>query len=154
MKKILIREARLEDSEFIIQAQISMALETEKMQLDLPTVRKGVAAVFENSHHGLYYVAENQGSKEPIACLLTVPEWSDWRNGKILWIHSVYVSPAHRGLGVYKKMYEHLKAMVGRDAGLRGLRLYVDHSNKSAQTVYQKLGMNNDHYQLYEWMKS
>jgi hypothetical protein len=36
---------------------------------------------------------------------------------------------------------------------LMGLRLYVDKHNKSAQEVYEKLGMNKDHYELYEWLK-
>lgn len=150
---MIIRQAQKQDAEFIVQAQLSMALETEKLKLDLETVRKGVAAVFNHPSHGEYFVAEDSNQKL-VACLLTVPEWSDWRNGKVLWIHSVFVIPKFRGKGVYKKMYEHLKMLVQADESLRGLRLYVDHSNQAAQKVYQKLGMNNDHYQLYEWMKT
>jgi len=36
---------------------------------------------------------------------------------------------------------------------LMGLRLYVDKQNKLAQEVYEKLGMNKHHYELYEWLK-
>ena len=145
------KEATSAQSEFIVQAQISMARETEKMELDMETVRKGVAAVFAHPHLGKYYVAQRES--ETIACLLIIPEWSDWRNGTVLWIHSVYVAPTHRGQGVFRQMYEHLKTKVVHDPGLRGLRLYVEHSNVAAQKVYRKIGMNNDHYQLFEWMK-
>ncbi len=34
-----------------------------------------------------------------------------------------------------------------------GIRLYVDKSNISAQKTYTKVGMNGEHYQLFEWMK-
>ena len=37
---------------------------------------------------------------------------------------------------------------------LRGLRLYVDKTNTRAQKVYENLGMNGEHYHLYEWMKT
>ena len=30
--------------------------------------------------------------------------------------------------------------------------LYVDKTNTSAQKVYEKLGMENHHYEMYEWM--
>jgi hypothetical protein len=43
--------------------------------------------------------------------------------------------------------------MVEADASLGGLRLYVDKRNISAQIVYESLGMNGEHYQLYEWLK-
>ncbi len=148
-----IRKAQSSDQEFIVQAQVAMAWETEELKLDPGTVKKGVAAVFADPHKGAYYVAEVAG--KPIAVLLTVPEWSDWRNGTVLWIHSVYVAPECRGQGVYKKMYEYLHGMVSQSGGaLRGLRLYVDKRNTRAQKVYQKLGMSAEHYEMFEWLNS
>jgi hypothetical protein len=38
-----------------------MALETENLSLDRPTVEKGVAAVFQNPSLGDYYVVEADG---------------------------------------------------------------------------------------------
>jgi ribosomal protein S18 acetylase RimI-like enzyme len=154
---ITIRKAQPEDIAFIIDSQIKMARETEGMELDPSTVAKGVAAVFGDSVMGDYYIAsEMQGAAETeksVACLLTLMEWSDWRNGNVIWIHSVYVLPEYRGQGVFPKMYEYLKNSVQASVHLRGLRLYVDKTNLHAQKVYQKLGMSNDHYELYEWMK-
>ncbi len=148
---IKIRPGLLFDIDVIADYQEKMAWETEKMKLDLPTVKLGVAAVFDDPSKGKYWLAENDGAV--VGCLLTVPEWSDWRNGTVLWIHSVYVRPDFRQHGVYKSLYQHLKTMVESSKDLRGLRLYVDKSNERAQKVYEALGMSGEHYHLYEWMK-
>ena len=150
--KITVRPARVEDASFITDCQIKMAFETEEMKLDPPTVAKGVGAVFSDPTKGTYFVACNDTG--PIACVLTIPEWSDWRNGTVLWIHSLYVIPSQRGHGVYRQMHEFLKAKVQQSPNLRGLRLYVDKRNTHAQAVYQKLEMTNEHYAMFEWMKS
>jgi len=50
-------------------------------------------------------------------------------------------------------MYNHVKQVVERDDDLRGIRLYVDRRNTGAQEVYTRLGMNGEHYQVFEWMK-
>ncbi len=31
--------------------------------------------------------------------------------------------------------------------------LYVDRRNVAAHKVYESLGMNGDHYQVFEWLK-
>ena len=96
---IEIRRGRREDAPYIIDFQIRMAKEAEDLTLDRPTVEKGVQAVFDDPHKGAYWIAELDG--EVAGCLLTVPEWSDWRNGTVLWIHSVYVIPSARRRGVF-----------------------------------------------------
>lgn len=148
---IKIRPGLLFDVDVIADFQIKMAFETENIKLDPPTVTLGVSAVFDDPSKGKYWLAEVDGNV--VGCLLTVPEWSDWRNGTVLWIHSVYVHPDFRKHGVYKMLYGHLKQMVSESRDLRGLRLYVDKTNEKAQKVYEALGMNGEHYHLYEWMK-
>ena len=149
--EIKIRPGLLFDIPVIAEYQIKMAFETETMKLDPPTVELGVSAVFDDPSKGKYWLAEVNG--QVVGCLLTVPEWSDWRNGTVLWIHSVYVHPEYRKFGVYRMLYQHLKTMVSEAPDLRGLRLYVDKTNLNAQKVYEALGMSGEHYQLYEWMK-
>jgi GNAT superfamily N-acetyltransferase len=151
MMKITIRPGLLFDIETIADYQIKMAFETEALKLDPETVSKGVSAVFDDPAKGKYWLAEVDGNV--VGCLLTIPEWSDWRNGTVLWIHSVYVLPDFRGKGVYRKLYLHLKDMVEKSSDLRGLRLYVDKTNNKAQKVYEVLGMSGEHYHLYEWLK-
>ena len=149
--EIKIRPGLLFDIQIIAEFQIRMAFETEQMKLDPPTVEKGVSAVFDDPSKGKYWLAEVDGNV--VASLLAIPEWSDWRNGTVLWIHSVYVPVAYRKKGVFKKLYSHLKTMVETSPELRGLRLYVDKSNTAAQDVYNSLGMSGEHYYLFEWMK-
>ncbi len=149
---ILIRPGLLFDVDTIAKFQIQMALETENLKLDPSIVQLGVSAVLDDPTKGKYWVAELEG--RIIGCLLTIPEWSDWRNGTVLWIHSVYVEPKHRRSGVFRALYLHLKNNVLYSSDLRGLRLYVDKTNLVAQKVYTELEMNREHYHLYEWMKT
>lgn len=149
--QIFIKEAHKEDADTIVAFQIAMAQETESIQLDRETVEQGVMAVFHDPKKGRYFVASDQ--EIIVASTLITPEWSDWRNGYVYWIQSVYVLPPYRKRKVFTKMYEHLQNIVLQDAHAMGLRLYVDKTNLKAQQVYEHLGMNGDHYTLYEWMK-
>lgn len=149
--EVKIRPGLLFDIDVIADFQVRMAWETEELELDPPTVHLGVAAVFDDPSKGKYWLAEVNG--EVVGCLLTVPEWSDWRNGTVLWIHSVFVKPENRKHGVFRKLYSHLRTMVESSSDLRGLRLYVEKKNNLAQKVYESLGMSNEHYHLYEWLK-
>lgn len=146
-----IRKAKPSDSESIVELQLRMAQETEGLQLDRDVVSKGVQGIFQEPARGTYWVAEEKGRL--LAVLLAIPEWSDWRNGTVLWIHSLYVIPQARNRGIFKKLYLNLKKQIQQSPELMGLRLYVDKRNKSAQKVYEKLGMDKEHYDLYEWLK-
>lgn len=146
-----VREAIKEDASAIVSFQLAMAAETEQLMLDPEVVDKGVSAVFEDPKKGRYYVTELNG--EVIASLMTTFEWSDWRNGTVMWIQSVYVLPQYRRRGVYRKMYSFLQNLVYDSNDLKGIRLYVDKSNTRAQATYWELGMNAEHYQTFEWMK-
>lgn len=149
---ITIRPGRAEDRDWMAASQVAMARETEGLALDPATVAKGVKAVLDDPTKGSYWIAEREGRRAGM--LLTIPEWSDWRNGTVLWIHSVWVEPADRRAGIYRALYRHLVARVEASPGLRGLRLYVDRTNTKAQAVYESLGMDGQHYRLYEWMKA
>ncbi len=151
MNNLIYREAVPADAPAIVAFQLAMARETEEVTLDLATCTAGVDAVFADTRRGHYFVAELDGAV--VASLLITHEWSDWRNGDVWWIQSVYVTPKARGKGVYAGLYEHVKQLVQADPNVRGLRLYVDKRNTRAQTVSARLGMDGEHYQVFEWMK-
>jgi ribosomal protein S18 acetylase RimI-like enzyme len=71
----------------------------------------------------------------------------------VWWIQSVYVLPQHRRQGIYSLLYSGIQAMARMDASVRAIRLYVDRRNGAAHQVYESLGMNGDHYQVFEWLK-
>jgi len=148
MPEVKYRPAHPDDAAKIVEFQIAMACETEDLELDRETCAKGVAAVFENSSHGIYFVGESDGNV--VVSTLITYEWSDWRNGVVWWIQSVYVSPELRGQGAFKGLYRYIQQMAGAEPDVRGIRLYVDKRNTRAQQVYAKLGMNGEHYQVFE----
>ncbi len=146
-----IEWASPENLEYIVASQLKMALETEDLELSPTVVRKGVQAVFDDPSKGRYLLCLEE--EKVCGVLIVINEWSDWRNGNVQWIHSVFVEKDQRGTGVFKSMYEFLKTKVEADDLLAGLRLYVDKTNKNAISVYQKIGMNRDHYHMFEWLK-
>lgn len=149
---LLIRDAVKEDLERIARFQENMAWETEKLKLDATKIRTGIAAVFEDASKGRYFIAEFEG--EAAGSLLITYEWSDWRNSWVYWIQSVYVEAAYRRKGIYRALYQHVQALVSKQRDVAGIRLYVERTNETAQKTYTNLGMDGQHYQLFEWMKS
>jgi len=144
-----IRIATPNDAPFIVQTQLAMALETEALQLDHDTVTAGVSFMFEHAERGFYLIAE-QG-RTTVGCMLVLKEWSDWRNGDVWWLHSVYVLPNARKTGAFRALYTEVTDRA-RAANARGLRLYVDKTNTRAQAVYAAMGMSDQHYTLFEKM--
>ena len=84
-----------------------LAWETEAKRLNESTVLQGVGRVLEDSSEGFYTVIEVEG--EVVAQALITYEWSDWRNGLVWWIQSVYVRPEFRGQGLFKALYAFVK---------------------------------------------
>lgn len=147
-----IRFASETDHSTIVDFQLKMARETEGLELDKKTVEQGVMHIFRNPEKGRYLVACLD--EKMVASLMLTPEWSDWRNRSVLWFQSVYVIPEARKKEVFKKMYAYVKQqLVVEGDENAGLRLYVDSTNAKAIEVYQRLGMDGEHYRVFEWMK-
>lgn len=145
---IPIRKATIADAEVIARYQVFMADETEGMKLDYEVVLRGVSSAMKDSWKGFYLVSEID--EKIVGCLMVTLEWSDWRAKIIFWIQSLYVEPEFRRRGIFKAMYSYLKQEIAVRDDVAGIRLYVDKSNVRAQDVYNALGMNGEHYQLFE----
>jgi ribosomal protein S18 acetylase RimI-like enzyme len=143
-----VRPARPDDLEVLVAFGQAMARETESLELDADTLRVGVAELLADSTRGRVFLVEHNG--EPVATLTLTLEWSDWRDGFFWWIQSVYVSPAHRRRGHYRRLHEHVRALAAGDPSVCGLRLYVEHENRAAQETYRALGMRETYYRLFE----
>ena len=142
-----IVRGEVDDIESIVQFQAKMAMESEGTTLNLEKVTKGVTAAMNDESKGIYWVAKVNG--KVIGSLMVTREWSDWNNEWYWWIQSVYVLPDYRKHGVYKAMYSTLKE-VAKENKVSQIRLYVDKTNHPAQQVYQRLGMHESHYLMYE----
>ena len=145
---IQIREGRPEDTAIIADYNRRMALETEGKQLDAKTVAKGVEQGLHQPEKCRYFVAETQDLV--IGQAMVTYEWSDWDNGDLWWIQSVYVHPDHRRQGVFTKLYQHIESLAREENKVRSLRLYVKENNAVRQAVYKKLGMSYTGYHVYE----
>lgn len=143
-----IRLAENRDASALIEFNQAMALETEGKNLDAQTLKSGVGAVFQDEKKGFYVVAEENG--QIIGGLMITFEWSDWRNAWFWWIQSVYILPDFRGRGIYRRLYEFVKELAASAENVCGFRLYVEKENTRAQKVYEKLGMKQSHYLMFE----
>jgi ribosomal protein S18 acetylase RimI-like enzyme len=143
-----IRPARPDDVDALVAFEQAMAQETESLTLDPATLRAGAAALLADPTRGRVFMLESGG--QAVATLSLTLEWSDWRNGFFWWIQSVYVAPAHRRRGYYRRLHEHVSALAARDPSVCGLRLYVEHENRAAQETYRALGMHETYYRIFE----
>ena len=137
----------VDDVEAIARFQVEMAMESEGTELNLERVTRGVTMAMNDISKGEYIVARHDG--RAVGSLMLTREWSDWNCQWYWWIQSVYVEPQHRGKGVYKAMYATVKQMA-KEQNVSQIRLYVDKTNTTAQQAYQRLGMSETHYLMYE----
>ena len=150
MTCVQVRPAAAPDVAVIARFNVAMADETEGLALDPATVERGVTRVLRDPAKGHYFVAHPHGeSAEVVGCLLVTSEWSDWRDGDLWWIQSVYVAPPWRRRGVFRALHARVRA-AATEAGAAGLRLYVEHENQAAQATYARLGMRRTGYVVME----
>ncbi len=145
---MIIRKAQPAEASTLVDFNQQMAFETEGKHLDSETLAKGVNAVFADERKGFYVVAEDDG--KVVGGLMVTFEWSDWRNAWFWWIQSVYIVPNSRGKGIYRLLYDFVKTHARAEGNVCGFRLYVERENHNAQKVYERLGMRQPGYLMYE----
>jgi GNAT superfamily N-acetyltransferase len=146
--ELTVRPAALADAPVIADFNVLLAEESEGLRLDPPTVYAGVLALLKDPAKGIYYLADVDGVLA--GQLMITYEWSDWRNGSLWWIQSVYVKREFRGQGVFRRLFEHVKALAQARKQVPALRLYVHAENARAHRSYQKLGMSRTQYEIFE----
>lgn len=147
MTEITIRPARPADWPVIADFNCRLAWESEEKRLDPAKIEPGVRAVLHDSTRGRYFVAE--ADSRVVGQIMHTWEWSDWRNGQIWWLQSVYVETNFRQQGVFRRLFEHLVELAATE-GVLGVRLYVEDQNSRAQRTYQQLGLNEPGYHVME----
>ncbi len=145
---MIIRQATSQDATELTEFNISMARETEGVELVPVVIGAGVQAMIDNPQMGFYLVVELDNGIQ--ASLMVTTEWSDWRNGMFWWIQSVYVRPRYRRQGLYRVLYERVKELAEQDESVCGFRLYVERENTVAQQTYASLGMSETDYKIFE----
>ena len=146
--EIRIRQAAPSDAPVIAAFNMQLAQESEGLSLDAARVGAGVTALLKDPAKGVYYVAEAEGAL--VGQLMITYEWSDWRNGNIWWIQSVYVKPEYRRAGVFRALFNHLRTLAQTRPDVCSLRLYVHADNAPARRSYERLGMSRTKYEVFE----
>lgn len=159
---IRVRPAVFDDWPTLVEFNCQLAEETEGKRLDPAIVEPGVKAVLDDPAKGRYLVAcvdaSGSGSGDPrtagrlVGQLMHTREWSDWRNGDIWWLQSVYVHPDFRRAGVFRSLLEELRRQAETDPAVVGLRLYVEEHNEKAVATYKRLGFDAAGYLVMERM--
>lgn len=145
---IIVRDARLDDLPTIVEFNQRLAWESEAKRLDDAILTAGVRRALAATQLCRYFVAEIAG--ETVGQTMLTYELTDWRDGVLWWLQSVYVRESHRGQGVFRRLFEHVESLARRDPAARGLRLYVEQHNARAVATYQRLGMQPSGHLLYE----
>src|SRR5688572_3357593 len=143
-----IRNASLADAPVIAEFNQRLALETEQLELNPEMVHRGVVTVLNDAGKGLYFVAEANGAV--VGQLMITYEWSDWRNGNLWWLQSVFVRPEFRGRGVFRDLFAHLTELARARHDVAGIRLYMHHENEAARRTYERVGMKRAGYEVFE----
>lgn len=141
------------DAQVVVDFNLRLAAESEGLQLPRAVVERGVERALSDASLARYFIAEESSSQglRIVGQTMVTYEWSDWRDGLIWWIQSVYVAPEARERGVFKALHERVREEA-RAAGAVGLRLYVLDANARAREVYRRRGMDDSHYRVLEEM--
>lgn len=140
-----IRRASMQDAEIVAEFNDRLARESEDKTLDRAVLLEGVKALLADENKGVYYLACD-GAGNPVGQVMYTYEWSDWRNGWHWWIQSVYVRAEHRGQGVFKQVFEHIRQRAMEQGNVIGYRLYVEENNTVAHEVYRRSGFERAGY--------
>ncbi|HEX4130990.1 MAG TPA: GNAT family N-acetyltransferase [Pirellulales bacterium] len=145
---LTIRDAATDDMPTIVEFNRLLAEETEGKRLDAAVLERGVRRALERHDMCRYFVAERGG--QLVGQTMITYELTDWRDGVLWWIQSVYVRGDARGQGVFRALFEHVERLARGDAEARGLRLYVAEHNAAALATYERLGLRPSGHRVYE----
>jgi GNAT superfamily N-acetyltransferase len=143
-----VRPARDDDLDAIVDFNVRLALETEGKTLDPLVLTAGARQALADPDRLRYWMAEV--ADNVVGQAAVTREWSDWRNGWLWWLQSVYVTEIHRGTGVFRALYRQIRDEAFALHDVIGLRLYVAEKNVAAQMTYEALGMTRGGYCVLE----
>jgi GNAT superfamily N-acetyltransferase len=147
---IAVRDARPDDHAAIVAYNAALAFETEHKTLDPDVLDRGVSRALADPDRLRYWVAEDFSTGRIVGQAAVTREWSDWRDGWIWWLQSVFVEEPYRGLGVFRALLGTIRSEARATPDVIGLRLYVEAANHRAQKTYRALGLSPGGYEVYE----
>lgn len=150
MHSVVVDFGKEQYLEELVDSALMMMDETEGIQLDRATAARGVKAVFENSRLGFYVVAME--NNKFAGSLFVNNFYLDLKAGYVWWVNCVHVRAEFRRQGVYEKMYAFVKEQVAKRDDVIALRLIVHPTNAKGKAAYEKTGMSELPYLLFQEM--
>lgn len=145
---VTVRLGTPADLDAFVRGTLGNAWETEDLELDEATVRRGVSKLLADPSRGLCFIALEDG--KPVGTGYVTFEWSDWHDAWYWWIQSLYVVPERRGQGIYSTMWQAIQDEARRRGGVRSIRLYVEKHNELGLRAYRAHGMVEAPYLVFE----
>lgn len=170
---IQVRPATSADAQVLADFNLRLAKETEGKTLDADLVLCGVRNGLKQGdevHYLVAHVDQQSSDQEPsdqepsdqqlggrqtvdrniAGQLMLTREWSDWRNGWMYWLQSVYVMAEFRGQGVFPALLESAIEQLKLRSDVVGIRLYVEVENEVAIGTYRKMQFVDCGYKVME----
>lgn len=147
--QVHIRDAVPADAETLTRFNVQLAWDSEELRLDPERVRRGVEAVLAGKAEARYFVVEVDGNLA--GQMMFTREWSDWRNGWLYWVQSVFVDTPYRRRGLFRQLFEYARDVAAADPECLAIRLYVEQDNQRAQDAYVRLGFQRSGYLVMEY---
>jgi GNAT superfamily N-acetyltransferase len=146
--RITIHPAGANDVSVIVACNRKLALESEGKRLDDDTLQAGVRRGLAHPELCRYFIA--RVDDRVAGTTMVTYELTDWRDGVLWWLQSVYIEPEYRRMGVFRAIYRHIESLARGEPDVRGLRLYVHRDNARAMKTYEAVGMAKADYEVYE----
>jgi GNAT superfamily N-acetyltransferase len=147
---VTVRDANPADHAVVAEFNRRLAWESESKALDPRVLARGVTLALAEPDRLRYWLAVAADDGRPVGQVAVTREWSDWRNGWVWWLQSVYVVADARRRGVVRALYSHVRSLALASPDVIGLRLYVEDNNADAQSTYRALGLVPGGYHVFE----
>jgi ribosomal protein S18 acetylase RimI-like enzyme len=144
--ELKIRRAEIRDLEKLTLFVQNEAKESEGLNIDPETLRKGVETALKDENVALYWVLVDKND-ESVGNISALREWSNFHAGFYWWIQSMYILPEYRRQGYSLQLLDTVRSEVQAQRGLE-LRLLVHKSNKRAIKAYTKSGFTELPYKI------
>ena len=144
-----IRKAVKNDLNVLTKFSELISEETEGKKVDSSLVKSGIASVLDDPLKGQMFVACDED--KVIGCfMINGREWSEWRNGFILWLTGTYTTVDYRRKGVRKALFDHACQWAKSEPQVVGLRGYRHKSNNTIHSAAITGGMKETEYRINE----
>ncbi len=144
-----VRCATVDDLDALAGFSAGIAEETEGRILSVPRTKAALETVIRDASRGQMFVACD--GPERIGCfMVNGREWSEWRNGFILWLTGTYVRPDYRRRGVRRALYQFARSWAMAQPSVVGFRAYVQPTNQAILKAETSSGMRETGYRVIE----